>query len=268
VPAEFSIIHFGIFGKLHSNNFIPTEMNFKLLIITILIVICNNSCQQSATTQNSENDSVKSAGKDTSMATNNVQVKTEQFLTIQGKDIWIRDLPATGKVVLKLNEGDNCKIIEKGKLEMIKGRPDYWYKIVYNQTEGWVFGSQTNLMLFKPITQPFIGVLAASCDDPVIQEFGAPSSCNYSFKQDQSFTFSVAAGYILEGTYEWQVNSLILNVLYLVIDSPEGSVKTALKEKITFAVFIKEDLVCLVEKVSKTPERTYIPSGGCFCIQK
>jgi hypothetical protein len=66
-------------------------------------------------------------------------------LVIHGKDIWVRDVPSTGKVVMKLNEGNACEVIKKGTFQLIRGVPDYWYKIRFEGKVGWVFGSQTSL---------------------------------------------------------------------------------------------------------------------------
>jgi hypothetical protein len=72
------------------------------------------------------------------------------ILFIHGKEIWVRDSPTTGKVVMKLNDGDRCKILEKGKAETIRGSADYWYKIEYTEKQGWVFGSQTSVKKNNP----------------------------------------------------------------------------------------------------------------------
>lgn len=70
--------------------------------------------------------------------------KTE-FVTIVGNDIWVRDKPATGEVIIKLNDGDRCEFRRrKYHFEVIRGKADYWYLIKYNGKEGWVFGSQTD----------------------------------------------------------------------------------------------------------------------------
>lgn len=68
-----------------------------------------------------------------------------QTLSIVGNKIWIRSEQKTGKVILQLDEGAKCILLEKGELQTINGVTDYWYKIDYNGTQGWVFGSQTSL---------------------------------------------------------------------------------------------------------------------------
>lgn len=76
---------------------------------------------------------------------------TVKQLIIEGKDIWVREIPVTGEVIMKLNSGDTCDIIEKGEEVQLKDMLDYWYKIKFNDTVGWVFGSQTNLKTGKVI---------------------------------------------------------------------------------------------------------------------
>jgi|GEM_PF-1523516 len=78
--------------------------------------------------------------------------KTEQLtadakaLTIEGTNVNIRTTPSTkGAIVVQLNSGAICEIIEKGNMETIKGSADYWYKIRNNGKEGWVFGSFTSM---------------------------------------------------------------------------------------------------------------------------
>jgi hypothetical protein len=68
----------------------------------------------------------------------------EGSLLIHGKDIWVRDYPNTGKVVMTLSEGDVCKIITQGRYDVIRGKGNHWYQIESNGKTGWVFGSQTS----------------------------------------------------------------------------------------------------------------------------
>jgi len=75
-------------------------------------------------------------------------------LTIEGDQIWVRDFPGVGNVIAKVDNGTRCEIIEKGHFEIIRGKPDYWYKIFFPggqdsknndyAIEGWVFGSQSD----------------------------------------------------------------------------------------------------------------------------
>lgn len=71
--------------------------------------------------------------------------KSDEYLTIKGNQIWIRQKPTNGKIVMKLDDGTKCKIIQKGKKATINGETDYWYYIEYKGKQGWVFGSQTDI---------------------------------------------------------------------------------------------------------------------------
>lgn len=82
-------------------------------------------------------------------------LQSQEYLLIEGKNIWIRDKPVTGKVIMKLNTGNKCRVLEKGIKDTIRNNIDYWYKIEFNARQGWVFGSQSNIKtgkIFKPLT--------------------------------------------------------------------------------------------------------------------
>lgn len=73
----------------------------------------------------------------------------QEELTVRGQDIWVRDEAVTGEVIMKLNEGDRCRVLERDHFEIIRGRPDFWYRIEFEGGEGWVFGSQTSLAFYS-----------------------------------------------------------------------------------------------------------------------
>lgn len=79
------------------------------------------------------------SGKATKSSGNN-------YLVIIGSNIWVREEPSTGEVIMKLNDGDSCVIIAKGKSEVIRGNEDFWYQIEYGNKRGWVFGSQVKVL--------------------------------------------------------------------------------------------------------------------------
>ena len=107
-----------------------------IYIFTITLVIFAWSCKKD-----------KEIKDTTSVKNNNIEEvqNPSQTLKIIGDQIWVRSEPKTGQVVMKLDDGTVCKLIEKGEKQTIKGTTDYWYKIDYNGKEGWVFGSQTTL---------------------------------------------------------------------------------------------------------------------------
>ncbi len=77
-------------------------------------------------------------------------------LTIEGVDIWVRDAPVSGKVVMKLNEGDKCRILGKTGFEIIRGMADWWYQIEFEGQTGWVFGSQTDVKHFVQLVDQYV----------------------------------------------------------------------------------------------------------------
>jgi hypothetical protein len=109
------------------------------------------------------------------------------YLIINGKDIWVRDLPTTGKVVMKLNEGNKCKVLEKGKSETIRGISDFWYKIEFEGKQGWVFGSQTSLKQAS-VSDPFLVLFKGELSPELPDEFvkshleGKKGFCPVSYK--------------------------------------------------------------------------------------
>ncbi|MEA3451309.1 MAG: SH3 domain-containing protein, partial [Bacteroidota bacterium] len=100
-----------------------------ILFIAMSLFACNRNKDNSNDLEDSNNQNIST------------QKNTEQFLFIEGNQIWIRKTPSTGKVIMKLNDGTKCKLLKKGKKETIKGITDYWYKIKYKEKKGWVFGS-------------------------------------------------------------------------------------------------------------------------------
>ncbi len=109
-----------------------------LFLIILLLFACKNK------NHSGENNPEENENKIEQINNNNDKTE-EDFLTIKGNQIWVRSEPTTGEVVLKLDDGTKCKLIEKGEEETIKGVTDFWYKIEFEGKQGWVFGSQTNL---------------------------------------------------------------------------------------------------------------------------
>lgn len=102
-----------------------------LLFFLFSIIIVFNSCRRADTNQTLSIDTLSTK-------------QIEQSLTITGNQIWVRSKPIDGEVVMKLDSGNVCKILEKGQEQTINGYTDFWYKIQYNNKQGWIFGSQTS----------------------------------------------------------------------------------------------------------------------------
>ena len=132
-----------------------------IVLFTVLAFIfaCNNgnnkeTTDNTDTTTENESDVVVEAEKG----------EKGEKLTILGDNIWVRSVPKTGEVVMKLNNGTVCEVLDKGEQQEIRKDIDYWYKIRVNDKEGWVFGSQTSLKTGEvakvtPFTEVLIGFL-------------------------------------------------------------------------------------------------------------
>jgi len=227
--------------------------------LAILLIHCSPASKE--TTQSiTSADTLASVAQDTKPS----EEVDEQpsTLIIHGKDIWVRSEPKTGQVVMKLNEGNTCQIKEKGEFQLIKGSPDYWYKIQFDGKEGWVFGSQTSVRLFEPINNSFTGSLSYCDENTTLQDAMAPASFSYDLKTDGTFTFSVAAGYIVTGIYSWTNNLLALSPQKISIEGSESENSGT----ITFTVTKKDKFVCLGESENKLSQKDFVPQGGCYCL--
>ncbi len=108
-----------------------------IIFICLSFIACKN--------KNNDNDDNDKKTDTVYINENQNKKDQKQYLTIKGTQIWIRSKPKTGEVIMKLDEGTKCKILEKGEEQTINGIKDFWYKIEYNGKTGWVFGSQTSL---------------------------------------------------------------------------------------------------------------------------
>lgn len=101
-----------------------------------------------------------------------------QQVLIEGNNIWVRETPKTGRVVMKLNDGDRCILLDSTSMDTIRGFIDRWYKIVHDNDTGWVYGSQTNikteqskqLFSFLNSAKRFLRAFAEH-DFPVLNQF-------------------------------------------------------------------------------------------------
>jgi len=67
-------------------------------------------------------------------------------LSINGTKVNIRANPVLNSpLIMQLNTGDKCDIIEKGNQETINGNTNFWYKIKFQGKTGWVFGAFVTL---------------------------------------------------------------------------------------------------------------------------
>jgi uncharacterized protein YgiM (DUF1202 family) len=71
---------------------------------------------------------------------------SEDQLMITGDNVNVRSGPTVKEEnkVFQLASGDICSILERGEMDEIGGKLDYWYKINYKGQSGWIFGTFTS----------------------------------------------------------------------------------------------------------------------------
>lgn len=70
------------------------------------------------------------------------KTNSDNMLTIKGAHVNMRMQPNTdSEVIMILESGTECEILEKGKKEKIDGKTSNWYKVHYKDKDGWIFGS-------------------------------------------------------------------------------------------------------------------------------
>jgi hypothetical protein len=117
----------------------------KRILTIVGLALQLSGCSQDGTTTPEDNN--KSTLESHPAPSDEALAKDENMLTIHGKDIWVRDSSPAGPVIMKLNEGDRCKVLQRGLPANVKGVDDFWYLIEYNGVHGWVFGSQSDWKL-------------------------------------------------------------------------------------------------------------------------
>lgn len=109
-------------------------LTYILVGILLMFSACSEEESETENNQNTEQNHSVSENPE-----------TEEYLTIEGNDIWVRNAAGDGEVIMKLDNGNQCLILEKGEEETINGYTDFWYKIDFEGKTGWVFGSQTSV---------------------------------------------------------------------------------------------------------------------------
>ena len=73
----------------------------------------------------------------------------EDQLMITGENVNVRSTPEVSpdNKIFQLTSGDVCSILERGDMEEVSGKLDYWYKISAKSQTGWVFGTFTSKAL-------------------------------------------------------------------------------------------------------------------------
>lgn len=120
------------------------------LVVCIFLVACKTNSNETDESKSeaamAESDSISVTESDEPIAKNKSPEPhiPEGSLLIHGNDIWVRDYPNTGEVIMKLNEGSICKILQMGRFDFIQDNGNNWYEIEFEGKTGWVFGSQTD----------------------------------------------------------------------------------------------------------------------------
>ena len=70
------------------------------------------------------------------------QASDAKTAKIIGDNIWVRNSPTNGDVVMYLENNTEVKLLGYCCNETIRGKNNYWYKIDLEGKRGWVFGSQ------------------------------------------------------------------------------------------------------------------------------
>lgn len=120
----------------------------QYLLLLISIILSNTACEEQtpATATNTPT-------KDT-IATVDIAPKQDSslvYLTITTPVLKIRKESNTqSHIVDKIYEGDRCIFLERQHCQTpIDGHLDYWYRIKYKGSEGWVYGAYTSLAQLK-----------------------------------------------------------------------------------------------------------------------
>lgn len=66
------------------------------------------------------------------LSTNNIKVELKKYPNLNSPTLLI------------ITKNSSCIELEKGSIDTINNITDYWYKIKYNETIGWIFGSETS----------------------------------------------------------------------------------------------------------------------------
>lgn len=112
--------------KIFSDNNIINEVNY----------IYTTQKKSSRTQNNTQTNS----SSDRANASSAISAK------IIGDNIWVRNSPTNGDVIMYLENNTQVKLLGYCCNETIRGKNNYWYKIELDGKSGWVFGSQLKFL--------------------------------------------------------------------------------------------------------------------------
>lgn len=111
-------------------------MKYYKVYIIIICFFCWVSCKEKATDDQMAKPSVNISSEESSKDDSLMFINADPVLNMrESPDI-------SSKILIPIPNGAKIKIIEKSSEEVeIQGKIDYWYKIDYNDRDGWAFGA-------------------------------------------------------------------------------------------------------------------------------
>lgn len=119
-------------------------------------------------------------------------IAQSERITIAGTNVNVRESAGTtAKVKFQLTMHDECILLEQGKKETIGEKTDHWYKVRYNDSEGWVFGAFTSRALGNFIPE---GTYNNCWGDMETGDFGCPLQLEIN-KNNGLYSGEITQGY-------------------------------------------------------------------------
>jgi hypothetical protein len=130
----------------------------------------------------------------------------------------LHDSSSVGPILKHLESGDSCHVIEQGHWEVIDGKSAHWYRVKFEESDGWVWGLETDMRgkAFRPRTQLSLGI-AMELDSPAIARSfsgATPEIAWQAFKNSRDlnclrrFRRAIAEGYDRENIPACYVSEL------------------------------------------------------------
>ena len=162
----------------------------------------------------SNSNSSKVSSNSSKVSSNSSKVSSgDTNAKIIGDNIWVRNSPVNGRVIMYLENNTNVKLLEYGTKETIRGKTNYWYKIKVNGKTGWVFGSQLRITdskndkLKTPPKTSILDYISASYYNNLVSYWSFNGSLNAQKGNSfSSSTYSLSYGSDRFGNYSSSFN--------------------------------------------------------------
>ena len=140
VLVDFSSVkrsgsHKIVFNRLSRNQALNYEPKFYNNNRSSQVNYIYTSQKKSTSSKEKASDQMDSSPKKS-------QASDAKTAKIIGDNIWVRNSPTNGDVVMYLENNTEVKLLGYCCNETIRGKNNYWYKIDLEGKRGWVFGSQ------------------------------------------------------------------------------------------------------------------------------